>query len=84
MHLELPSSAFPTRQLAMAEPRMRVRQKGQQFATQDRTLPRRHLRVPQRQPTDHGKTVEAYLIAFGDDMHPLPETVKVLDEIVTE
>lgn len=23
-------------------------------------------------------------MAFGDDLHPLPETVKVLDEIVTE
>ena len=29
-------------------------------------------------------TVEAYLFAFGDDRHPLPETVKVLDEIITE
>ena len=30
------------------------------------------------------KQVEAFLIAFGDDDHPLPETVKVLDEIITE
>jgi hypothetical protein len=30
------------------------------------------------------KAVEAFLIAFGDDEQPLPETVKVLDEIVTE
>ena len=28
--------------------------------------------------------MEAYLFAFGDDRHPLPETVKVLDEIITE
>ncbi|TKA52039.1 hypothetical protein B0A49_10818 [Cryomyces minteri] len=47
----------------MTEPRMRMRQKGQQFATPD---------------------LEAYLIAFGDDRNPLPETVRVLDEIVTD
>jgi len=29
-------------------------------------------------------SVEAFLIAFGDDDQPLPETVKVLDEIITE
>ena len=28
--------------------------------------------------------LEAYLTAFGDDDSPLPETVKVLDEIVTD
>lgn len=28
--------------------------------------------------------VEAFLYAFGDDINPLPETVKVLDEIITE
>ncbi|EKG21599.1 transcriptionfactorTFIIDcomplexsubunitTaf13 [Macrophomina phaseolina MS6] len=37
----------------MTEPRMRMRQKGQQFDTRD---------------------LEAYLIAFGDDRNPLPET----------
>ncbi|KAF4314490.1 putative transcription initiation factor TFIId subunit 13 protein [Botryosphaeria dothidea] len=47
----------------MTEPRMRMRQKGQQFDTRD---------------------LEAYLIAFGDDRNPLPETVRVLDEIITE
>ncbi|KAF2202460.1 TFIID-18kDa-domain-containing protein [Delitschia confertaspora ATCC 74209] len=47
----------------MAEPRMRLRQKGQQFPTSD---------------------LEAFLIAFGDDDNPLPETVKVLDEIITD
>lgn len=30
------------------------------------------------------KTVEAFLVAFGDDDSPLPETIKVLDEIVTD
>ncbi|OJD34995.1 transcription initiation factor tfiid subunit 13 [Diplodia corticola] len=47
----------------MTEPRMRMRQKGQQFDTRD---------------------LEAYLIAFGDDRNPLPETVRVLDEIITD
>jgi len=28
--------------------------------------------------------VKALLYAFGDDVNPLPETVKVLDEIVTD
>lgn len=47
----------------MTEPRMRLRQKGQQFPANDLT---------------------AFLIAFGDSDSPLPETVKVLDEIVTD
>ncbi|KAF2004876.1 TFIID-18kDa-domain-containing protein [Amniculicola lignicola CBS 123094] len=47
----------------MTEPRMRLRQKGQQFPAQD---------------------LEHFLIAFGDDDKPLPETIKVLDEIVTD
>ncbi|KAF2709427.1 TFIID-18kDa-domain-containing protein [Pleomassaria siparia CBS 279.74] len=47
----------------MTEPRMRLRQKGQQFPSSD---------------------LEAFLIAFGDDDHPLSETVKCLDEIVTD
>ncbi|KAK7522226.1 transcription initiation factor IID, 18kD subunit-domain-containing protein [Phyllosticta citricarpa] len=47
----------------MTEPRMRMRQKGQQFDTRD---------------------LEAYLVAFGDDRHPLPETIRVLDEIITD
>jgi transcription initiation factor TFIID subunit 13 len=29
-------------------------------------------------------TVEAFLLAFGDNDYPLPETVRVLDEIVTD
>ncbi|KAF1814497.1 TFIID-18kDa-domain-containing protein [Eremomyces bilateralis CBS 781.70] len=28
--------------------------------------------------------LEAYLYAFGDDRNPLPETVKVLDEIIVD
>jgi transcription initiation factor TFIID subunit 13 len=28
--------------------------------------------------------LEAFLVAYGDDDHPLPETVKVLDEIITD
>ncbi|KAH6639734.1 transcription initiation factor IID, 18kD subunit-domain-containing protein [Boeremia exigua] len=47
----------------MTEVRMRLRQKGQQFPTQD---------------------LEAFLLAFGDNDYPLPETVRVLDEIVTD
>ncbi|EUC31924.1 hypothetical protein COCCADRAFT_38084 [Bipolaris zeicola 26-R-13] len=47
----------------MTEPRMRLRQKGQQFPTQD---------------------LEAFLLAFGDNDYPLPETVRVLDEIITD
>ena len=29
-------------------------------------------------------TVEAFLLAFGDNDYPLPETVRVLDEIITD
>lgn len=32
----------------------------------------------------HSTDLEAYLTAFGDDLSPLPETVKCLDEIVTD
>lgn len=31
----------------------------------------------------HGE-VEAFLLAFGDNDYPLPETVRVLDEIITD
>ncbi|CAN9244122.1 unnamed protein product [Alternaria alternata] len=47
----------------MTEPRMRLRQKGQQFPTQD---------------------LEAFLLAFGDNDYPLAETMRVLDEIITD
>ncbi|EON62884.1 hypothetical protein W97_02109 [Coniosporium apollinis CBS 100218] len=46
------------------------------------TEPRMRLRHKGQQfPT---ADLEAYLVAFGDDRNPLPETVKVLDEIVTD
>lgn len=47
----------------MTEVRMRLRQKGQQFPTQD---------------------LESFLLAFGDNDYPLPSTVRVLDEIITD
>ncbi|RMZ66232.1 transcription initiation factor tfiid subunit 13 [Pyrenophora seminiperda CCB06] len=47
----------------MTEPRMRLRQKGQQFPTPD---------------------LEAFLLAFGDNDYPLSESVRVLDEIITD
>ncbi|GAB7342150.1 hypothetical protein MBLNU457_g0412t1 [Dothideomycetes sp. NU457] len=47
----------------MAEPRMRLRHKGQQFPTTD---------------------IEQLLHAFGDSSSPLPSTVLVLDEILTD
>ncbi|KAF2108159.1 transcription initiation factor IID, 18kD subunit-domain-containing protein [Lophiotrema nucula] len=47
----------------MTEPRMRLRQKGQQFPSNE---------------------LENFLLAFGDSPHPLPETVRVLDEIVVD
>ncbi|KAF2127210.1 TFIID-18kDa-domain-containing protein [Dothidotthia symphoricarpi CBS 119687] len=47
----------------MTEVRMRLRQKGQQFPTQD---------------------LETFLLAFGDNDYPLPETQRLLDEIITD
>lgn len=49
----------------------------------------RHARPYACPPSHYALTsnlliVEAYLIAFGDDRNPLPETVRVLDEIITE
>jgi hypothetical protein len=47
-------------------------------------------RIVPRVPPKPGQTtfdkyaVESFLVAFGDDDQPLPDTVKVLDEIVTE
>lgn len=46
----------------------------------DRVLPRKVLEGPLCDSVE----VEAFLVAFGDHDDPLPETVKVLDEIVTE
>jgi len=49
------------------------------------------LRVPfSRTHNDSSQTlltlssVEAFLLAFGDNDYPLPETVRVLDEIITD
>lgn len=42
-----------------------------------------HPHEPSRSPADP-PAVEAMLTAFGNDWKPLPETVRVLDEIVTE
>jgi transcription initiation factor TFIID subunit 13 len=36
---------------------------------------------PDDKPPD---SVESFLVAYGDDCNPLPETYKVLDEIVTD
>lgn len=51
---------------------------------------RRKHRIQPRVPNPRGKTlfdlpqVSQFLIAFGDDDNPLPETVRCLDEIVTD
>lgn len=66
---------------------MRMRQKGQQFPSSDCTSPPALSIYPSISRIANASaaiTVEAYLFAFGDDRHPLPETVKVLDEIITE
>ncbi|KAJ4988185.1 transcription initiation factor IID [Stagonosporopsis vannaccii] len=109
----------------MTEVRMRLRQKGQQFPTQDfarspsfrcvcnlaptfttRCTNLSHLKsfsqpttpmpppiLPRVRRPPHLKTqrtlfdrpqVEAFLLAFGDNDYPLPETIRVLDEIVTD
>jgi len=88
----------------MTEPRMRLRQKGQQFPTQDCKFPYPDPSAPSMR-TIHPKppnpittttiqppkltplplsTVEAFLLAFGDNDYPLPETMRVLDEIITD
>jgi transcription initiation factor TFIID subunit 13 len=51
-------------------------------------MSRKHRIVPRIPnlpgPIFDASSVEQFLIAYGDDRNPLPETVKVLDEIVTE
>lgn len=42
------------------------------------------MRLRQKGQQFPSSDLEAFLIAFGDDDHPLPETVKCLDEIVTD
>lgn len=45
--------------------------------------PRQRAR-PKGQLTFDDKDLSALLSAFGDDFDPLPETIKVLDEVVTD
>ena len=47
-----------------------------------RVPPPPHLK--KTQPLFNTRAVEAFLLAFGDNDYPLPETVRVLDEIVTD
>ena len=47
-----------------------------------RVPPPPHLK--KSQPLFNRSAVEAFLLAFGDNDYPLPETVRVLDEIVTD
>lgn len=42
------------------------------------------MRMRQKGQQFDTRDLEAYLIAFGDDRNPLPETVRVLDEIITD
>jgi transcription initiation factor TFIID subunit 13 len=70
----------------MTEVRMRLRQKGQQFPTQDC----KPLAFPLSNLDKHiiktltRPAVEAFLLAFGDNDYPLPETLRILDEIITD
>ena len=73
----------------MSEHRVRpARHKGQLNFEQERTRvtsPLRNIR-PRLKTEPHLSflTVTQALFAFGDDKHPLPETVRILDEIVTD
>lgn len=54
-------------------------------AKKPRILPR--VPKPSSQPLNldsNTSTVESFLIAYGDDVSPLPSTIRVLDEIVTD
>ncbi|PVH96503.1 TFIID-18kDa-domain-containing protein, partial [Periconia macrospinosa] len=44
------------------------------------------VRMRQRQKGQQfpGPELESFLIAYGDDLNPLPATIRVLDEIVTD
>jgi transcription initiation factor TFIID subunit 13 len=48
-----------------------------------RTVPKRNHDSTSSHVLTHS-TVEAFLLAFGDNEYPLPETVRVLDEIITD
>lgn len=66
----------------MAEPRARARGKGQVFNTSDC----KHLFAPPAllQLLIYAPPVTELLYAFGDTPNPLPTTVSVLDEILTD
>ena len=68
----------------MTEPRARAaRHKGQlNFPSERKLTP--HLTSPSTFNANQSPTVKSFLYAFGDDTPPLPETVRVLDEIVTD
>lgn len=73
----------------MAEPRARVRQKGQVFSSEDRKSQKKKKtkgkqpRTPNT-PTFDERTVGSLLVAFGDHPPPLPSTISALDEILTD
>lgn len=65
----------------MTEPRARAaRHKGQMNFEAERT----HVLPLTFIPNQLTPPVHQFLFAFGDDKNPLPETVRVLDEIVTD
>ncbi|MCJ1412345.1 Transcription initiation factor TFIID subunit 13 [Ptychographa xylographoides] len=71
----------------MTEPRARAaRHKGQLNFEAERTSPSSFPFFPSPQfPTDPcRKIVKALLYAYGDTPTPLPETIRILDEIVTD
>jgi transcription initiation factor TFIID subunit 13 len=70
----------------MAEPRARVRQKGQVFSSDDRksTFNTTYQnRFKKARPNNHSP-VSSLLVAFGDHPPPLPGTISALDEILTD
>jgi transcription initiation factor TFIID subunit 13 len=68
----------------MAEPRARVRQKGQVFSSDDRKSTTNHHSIPKATPLTIKITVSSLLVAFGDHPPPLPGTISALDEILTD
>ncbi|THV92268.1 hypothetical protein D6D19_01127 [Aureobasidium pullulans] len=67
----------------MAEPRMRLRQKGQQFSNPERTTSPSSLSIFSSIVLTTTLTVAGLLEAFGDTQ-PLPATLTTLDEIITD
>jgi len=69
----------------MAEPRARVRQKGQVFSSDDRKSNRPpNPHHPANTNLTNPFTVSSLLVAFGDLPPPLPATITTLDEILTD